>query len=126
MAEADAEAGFENGSGWNVLAGHKGAGSPEFQKLRKKNLVTSALSWFKVLRATSMNQKFPYILRISEKACRSIFYETRLCERNRGGGSHVRRCMALCLIGADVQHQGEADLFPGKGGELWASLWQEA
>ena len=56
------------GSGWNVLAGHKGAGSPEFQKLRKKNLVTSALSWFKVLRATSMNQKFPYILRISEKA----------------------------------------------------------
>jgi hypothetical protein len=21
----------------------------------------------------------------------------------------------LCLIGADVQHQGEADLFPGKG-----------
>ena len=56
------------GSGWNVLAGHKGAGSPEFQKLRKKNLVTSTLSWFKVLRATSMNQKFPYILRISEKA----------------------------------------------------------
>src|SRR6266436_2795721 len=32
----------------------------------------------------------------------------------------------VCLIGADVQHQGEADLFPGKGGELWASLWQEA
>ena len=31
-----------------------------------------------------------------------------------------------CLICADVQHQGEADLFPGKGGELWASLWQEA
>jgi hypothetical protein len=31
-----------------------------------------------------------------------------------------------CLIGADVQHQGEADLFPGKGGELCASLWQEA
>jgi hypothetical protein len=28
-----------------------------------------------------------------------------------------------CLICADVQHQGEADLFPGKGGELWASLW---
>src|SRR5437660_9253555 len=46
-----------------VLAGHKGAGSPEFKKLRKKNLVTSALSWFKVLRATSMNQKFPYNLR---------------------------------------------------------------
>ena len=44
------------------------AGSPEFQKLRKKNLVDSALSWFKVLRPTSMNQKFPYILRISEKA----------------------------------------------------------
>src|SRR5208282_1557293 len=42
------------------------------------------------------------------------------------GGSHVRRCVALCLIGADDQHQGEADLFPGKGGELWASLWQEA
>jgi hypothetical protein len=44
------------------------AGSPEFQKLRKKNLVDSALSWFKVLRPTSMNQKFPYILRISERA----------------------------------------------------------
>ena len=44
------------------------AGSPEFQKLRKKNLVDSALSWFKMLRASSMNQKFPYILRISEKA----------------------------------------------------------
>jgi hypothetical protein len=43
------------------------AGSPEFQKLRKKNLVDSALSWLKVLRPTSMNQKFPYILRISEK-----------------------------------------------------------
>jgi hypothetical protein len=24
------------------------------------------------------------------------------------------------------RHQGEADLFPGKGGELWASLWKEA
>ena len=34
--------------------------------------------------------------------------------------------VALCLIGADVQHQGEADLFPGKGDELCASLWQEA
>jgi hypothetical protein len=44
------------------------AGSPEFQNLRKKNLVDSALSRFKVLRPTSMNQKFPYILRISEKA----------------------------------------------------------
>ena len=44
------------------------AGSPEFQKLRKKNLVDSALSWFKVLRPTSMNQRFPYSLRISEKA----------------------------------------------------------
>ena len=40
---------------------------PEFQKLRKKKLVDPALSWFKVLRATSMNQKFPYILRISER-----------------------------------------------------------
>jgi hypothetical protein len=42
------------------------------------------------------------------------------------GWSYVPRCVTLCLIGADVQHQGEADLFPGKGGELWASLWQEA
>jgi hypothetical protein len=42
------------------------------------------------------------------------------------GGAYVRRCVALCLIGADVQHPGEADLFPGKGGELRASLWQEA
>ena len=24
--------------------------------------------------------------------------------------------VTCCLIGADVQHQGEADLFPGKGG----------
>ena len=31
--------------------------------------------------------------------------------------------LRAALIGADVQHQGEADLFPGKGGELWASLW---
>jgi len=31
--------------------------------------------------------------------------------------------VTCCLIGADVQHQGEADLFPGKSGELWASLW---
>src|SRR5208282_5203550 len=33
----------------------------------------------------------------------------------------VTRCNPIfptcCLIGADVQHQGEADLFPGKGGE---------
>src|SRR6516225_4429617 len=49
------------------------AGSPEFQKLRKKNLVDSALSWFKVLRASSMNQRFPYILRISENAKRVRF-----------------------------------------------------
>jgi predicted metal-dependent hydrolase len=35
---------------------------------RKKNLVSSALLWFRVLRTTSMNQKFPYILRISGKA----------------------------------------------------------
>ena len=49
------------------------AGSPEFQKLRKKNLVDSALSWFKMLRASSMNQKFPYILRISENAKRVRF-----------------------------------------------------
>ena len=34
----------------------------------KKNLVNSAHSWFKVLRATLMDQKFPYTLRISEKA----------------------------------------------------------
>jgi hypothetical protein len=57
MAEADAEAGFEKWAADGVvLADHKGAGSPEFQKLRKKNLVPSALSWFKVLRATSMNR----------------------------------------------------------------------
>jgi hypothetical protein len=35
-------------------------------------------------------------------------------------------CLRAGLIRADVQHQGEADLFPGKGSELWASLWQEA
>ena len=69
MAEADAEAGFENGQRMeSFLLITKVLGGPEFQKLRKKDLVTSALSWFKVLRATSMNQKFPYILRISEKA----------------------------------------------------------
>src|SRR5712664_1455769 len=28
------------------------------------------------------------------------------------------RFVSSPLIGADVQHQGEADLFPGKGGEL--------
>ena len=49
------------------------AGSPEFQKLRKKKLVESALSWFKMLRASSMNQKYPYILRISENAKRVRF-----------------------------------------------------
>jgi predicted metal-dependent hydrolase len=38
------------------------------QKLGKKNLVKSALSWFNVVRLKSMNQKFPYILRVSEKA----------------------------------------------------------
>ena len=37
-----------------------------------------------------------------------------------------RTVKAETLIGADVQHQGEADLFPRKGCELWASLWQEA
>jgi hypothetical protein len=39
---------------------------------------------------------------------------------------YFRRCVTLCLIGANVQHQGEADLFPGKGGELRTSIWQEA
>jgi hypothetical protein len=45
-----------------------------------------------------------------------------------GKASPVRRLLFLPsdLVAADVQHQGEADLFPGKGGELWASLWQEA
>jgi predicted metal-dependent hydrolase len=56
------------GSDGIVLGDHKRAGRLEFRKLCKKNLVTSALSWFIFLRATSMNQKFPYILRISEKA----------------------------------------------------------
>ena len=41
---------------------------PRVSKAPQKNLVTSALSWFKVLRAKSMNQKFPYILRIIQKA----------------------------------------------------------
>jgi predicted metal-dependent hydrolase len=39
-----------------------------FHMFCKKNLVNSADSCFKVLRATLMNQKFPYILRISERA----------------------------------------------------------
>ena len=40
MAGADAEAGFENGQRMESFSlVHKGAGSPEFQKLRKKNLV---------------------------------------------------------------------------------------
>ena len=57
MAEADAEAGFENGQRMESFSlVTKVLGVPEFQKLRKKNLVTSALSWFKVLRATSMNR----------------------------------------------------------------------
>ena len=43
-----------------------------------------------------------------------------------GGGARLSLRPACCLIGADVQHQGEADLFPGKGGEFWASLWKEA
>ena len=37
-----------------------------------------------------------------------------------------RTVKAETLIGADVQHQGEADLFPRKGCELLGSLWQEA
>jgi predicted metal-dependent hydrolase len=41
---------------------------PRVSKTPQKDLVDSTLSWFKVLPATSMNQKFPYILRISEKA----------------------------------------------------------
>jgi hypothetical protein len=44
----------------------------------------------------------------------------------RSAGLFLPSDFTCCLIGADVQHQGEADLFPGKGGELWASLWQEA
>ena len=31
----------------------------------------------------------------------------------------VRLMVTCCLVPADVQRQGEADLFPGKGGELW-------
>src|SRR5271169_4560673 len=55
---------------------------------------------------------------------RSPIWRSRLCERDRGW-ELCSECVALCLIGADVQHQGEADLFPGKVGELRASVWQE-
>ena len=57
---------------------------------------------------------------------RGITLDTTYPTRMRSKFAGLRRCVALCLIAADVQHQGEADLFPGKGGELWASLWQEA
>src|SRR6266446_3638173 len=99
MAEADAEAGFEKWAADGiVLAGHKGAGSPEFQKLRKKNLVTSALSWFKVLRATSMNQKFPYILRISEKA-KHVRFQVSVEKGLRWPTSFAARSCRLCASG---------------------------
>jgi len=42
--------------------------SSNFHVFCKNNLVNLAYSWFKMLRATLMNQKFPYTLRISQKA----------------------------------------------------------
>ena len=99
MAEADAEAQVSRmGSGWNRSRWSQSAGSPEFQKLRKKNLVTSALSWFKVLRATSMNQKFPYILRISEKA-KHVRFQVSVEKGLRWPTSFAARSCRLCASG---------------------------
>ena len=40
-------------------------------------------------------------------------------------GLEIRLVSTSLLISTDIQHQGEADLFPGKGGELRSSLWKE-
>src|SRR5262245_26322970 len=55
-------------NGIQLFCKAKVLGAPGFKSSAKKNLVDRVVSWFKVLRAISMNPKFPYILRISEKA----------------------------------------------------------
>src|ERR1700687_3184734 len=65
-------------------------------------------------------RRAPALLHRADKALADPFLGNPTLSREPWDGNHVRRCVALCLIGADVQHQGEADLFPGKGCELWA------